>query len=200
MYHDKRFLTKPPVFPCEVTPGRRDLLSCRTTLLEPANNTMSIITLEPMTQPQFADFMEAILPAYVTERAAADHVTPDAAERFARDQHARLLTDGPLTPGHHFLRIVAASGHQTVGGVWFWIDDDNKQAFLYNITVYAQHRRQGFATAALAFVEEQARAAGCATLGLNVFATNEAAMALYRKLGFCAVTSYWNKPLRESRL
>ena len=148
-----------------------------------------------MTQAQFAEFMDVILPPYVAERAAADHVSMDVAKRYARDQHARLLADGHLTAGHHFLRMVSTNNDQPVGGVWLWIDAGNKQAFLYNITVFPHYRRRGFASDALSQVEQTARAAGCATLGLNVFSSNSGALALYRKAGFNAASSYFNKAL-----
>jgi ribosomal protein S18 acetylase RimI-like enzyme len=153
------------------------------------------VTLEPMTQAHFADFMEAVLPPYVVERAAADHVGLRTAEQYARRQHARLLPDGHLTAGHRFVRVLATDSGQVVGGVWFWIDDENKQAFLYYISILPEHRRRGFASSALIAVEETVRAAGCVSFGLNVFSSNDGAIALYRKLGFRTVSSYWNKPL-----
>jgi len=156
---------------------------------------MPRIRLEPMTQAQYSGFMEAIAPPYVAERAAADHVSTQVAKRYARQQHARLLPDGHRTTGHRFLHIVSTDSDESVGGVWFWIDVENKQGFLYNITVFPQHRRCGFASDALVLIEETARSAGCTTLGLNVFSSNDGAIALYRKLGFSAVSSYWNKPL-----
>jgi acetyltransferase (GNAT) family protein len=110
---------------------------------------MPQVTLEPMTQAQFSDFMEVILLPYVAERAAADHVSTEMAEQYARDQHERLLPDAHLTTGHRFLSMVSTNSDQPVGGVWFWIDLENKQAFLYNITVFAQYRRRGFASDAL---------------------------------------------------
>ena len=148
-----------------------------------------------MTQAEFSDFMEVILPPYVAERAAADHVSTEVAEQYARDQHARLLPDAHLTAGHRFLSMVSTNSAQPVGGVWFWIDVENKQAFLYNITVFTQYRHRGFASDALGLVEEMVREAGCVTLGLNVFSSNDAAIALYRKVGFSAVSSYFNKVL-----
>jgi ribosomal protein S18 acetylase RimI-like enzyme len=148
-----------------------------------------------MTGAQVSDFLEAILPSYVAERAAADHVSSEAADRYARAQYAQLLPDGHLTAGHHFLRMVAINSGQSVGGVWFWIDSENKQAFLYNITILPQYRRRGFASDALMLIEEIAREAGCATLGLNVFSSNSEAIALYSRVGFCPVSSYWNKAL-----
>ena len=156
---------------------------------------MTRIRLEPMTQAQYSDFMEAIIPPYVAERAAADHVSAEVANRYARHQHARLLPEGHRTTGHRFLRIVSTDSDEPVGGVWFWIDVENKQGVLYNITVFPQHRRRGFASDALVLVEEMVGSAGCTALGLNVFSSNDGAIALYRKLGFSAASSYWNKPL-----
>lgn len=148
-----------------------------------------------MNQAQFVGFMEAVFPSYVGERAAADHVSLEMAEQYARVQLARLLPDGHLTVGHRFLRVLSTDSGQGVGDVWFWIDSENKQAFLYYIAVLPEHRRRGFASAALAAIEEMVRAAGCISLGLNVFSSNHGAIALYRKLGFCTVASYWTKPL-----
>jgi ribosomal protein S18 acetylase RimI-like enzyme len=156
---------------------------------------MSRVTLEPMNQAQFVGFMEAVFPSYVAERAAADHVSLEMAGQYARVQLARLLPDGHLTVGHRFLRVLSTDSGQGVGDVWFWIDSENKQAFLYYIAVLPEHRRRGFASAALVAIEEMVRAAGCISLGLNVFSSNHGAIALYRRLGFCTVASYWTKPL-----
>jgi len=156
---------------------------------------MSRVTLEPMNQAQFVGFMEAVFPSYVAERAAADHVSQEMAGQYARVQLARLLPDGHLTVGHRFLRVLSTDSGQGVGDVWFWIDSENKQAFLYYIAVLPEHRRRGFASAALVAIEEVVRAAGCISLGLNVFSSNHGAIALYRRLGFCTVASYWTKPL-----
>src|SRR5260221_4104066 len=132
---------------------------------------------------------------YGDERAAADHVSAEVANGYARPHHALVLPEGHRRTGHRFLRIVSTDGDESVGGVWFWIDVENKQGFLYNITLFPQHRRRGFASDALVLVEEMVRAAGCTTLGLNVFSSNDGAIALYRKVGFSVVSSYWNKPL-----
>src|SRR4030081_2940182 len=121
---------------------------------------MTRIKLEPMTQAHYSAFMEDIVPPYVAERAAADHVSAEAAERYAHRQHARLLPEGHRTTGHRFLRIVSTARGPSGGGVWFWIDVENKQGFLYNITVFPRHRRRGFASDALVLVGEMVRAAG----------------------------------------
>ena len=156
---------------------------------------MLSVALEPMTDAQFGEFIEVIVPPYVAERVQADHLSPEDAQRFVRDQQDRLLPDGRQTPGHQFLRIVTLDIPQCVGGVWLEIDSENKQGFLYNLTVFPPYRRRRFGSDALALVAELVRRAGCGTLGLNVFSTNDAAVALYRKMGFSTVSSYMNKKL-----
>jgi len=111
------------------------------------------------------------------------------------DLTAVELRSRQLTVGHRFLRVLSTDSGHGVGDVWFWIDSENKQAFLYYIAIMPEHRRSGFASAALTAIEEMVRAAGCISVGLNVFSSNHGAIALYRKLGFCTVASYWNKPL-----
>lgn len=154
---------------------------------------MSQVRLEPMTAAQYAEFLQVILPPYIAARSAADHISPAAAERFARDQHARLLPEGQQTPGHHFHSMVADDAIEPVGGVWYHLDGEKGQAFLYNITVFPAWRRRGYATAALSLVEEAVRSAGCAVLALNVFAENTGAAEMYRQAGYNFVSSHMNK-------
>lgn len=151
------------------------------------------VRLVAMTEREAKEFLETVLPRYVAERAAADHVSSEAAEQAARAQHAQLLPGGKVGAGHTIAWIVA--GEQPVGGVWFFLDTAQREAYVYNITVFPRHRRRGHAAAALALVERAARDAGCRTLALNVFAPNAAAIALYRKLGFAAVSMHMNKVL-----
>ena len=58
-----------------------------------------------------------------------------------------------------------------------------------------QHRRQGHAAGALRQAQQLLKERGCLVLGLNVYAHNPDARALYVKLGFAATSSYMNKVL-----
>jgi ribosomal protein S18 acetylase RimI-like enzyme len=156
---------------------------------------MRTTTLDPMSESEFGQFMALILSTYIAERATADRISHAEAECFARDQHSRLLPNGQRTEGHHFLRIAAMSSREWRGGLWVHTDAASRCAFLYNITVFPEFRRQGFAREALQLLQDWVRPLGCATLALNVFATNAAAMSLYRSSGFRVVSSYMNKAL-----
>lgn len=151
---------------------------------------MSAVTLRRMTAAEVEAFLAATRPAYAAERAVADHLNDAAALAFAREQHAGMLPQGGDTPGHCFEHIVAASG--VVGGVWWYVDASRGEAFIYYLAVDPAQRRRGHARAALAVIESAARAAGCRTLGLNVFTPNAGAIALYERAGFVAVAQYMN--------
>jgi ribosomal protein S18 acetylase RimI-like enzyme len=156
---------------------------------------MQNIRLEIMNDAQFGAFFDDLMPSYAAERALADHVSLDVARRHVVDQIAGLLPHGRLSEGHSFLCIVRSGSAAWLGSVWYMMENSVRQAFLYNITVFPEHRRQGIASVALAQVEERVRLAGYGILGLNVFAHNAGAAALYRKLGFTAVSHYMNKTL-----
>jgi len=153
------------------------------------------IRLEYITESAFNDFLEMILPAYIEERSAADHVSKTVAEQFARQQHAELLPHGYHTPGHYFACIIDEVTNIGVGTLWFRADASSGEAYIYYIMVAPEHRRKGYAGAALNEVAHLARSKGCARLALNVFTRNEIAQSLYRKLGFHAVSLHMNKPL-----
>src|SRR5512147_2602169 len=115
-----------------------------------------------MTAAETDAFLAALLPEYAAERAAADHVPLAVATERAHEQIRQLMPRHGAPAGHHFAAVVA--GTETVGGVWYHLDDRSGQAFVYNLTVLAPHRRRGHASAALVLVEAAARAAGCGSL------------------------------------
>jgi ribosomal-protein-alanine acetyltransferase len=63
--------------------------------------------------------------------------------------------------------------------------DDEAQLFL--LAVRATHRRRGFGTALLAWLETTARTMGVTAIWLQVRASNASAIAFYGRLGFRAM-------------
>ena len=155
---------------------------------------MSGVALRRMSAAEVEAFLAATRPAYAAERAVADHQPLPAATARAAAQTDQLLPRRGDTPGHRFEHIVDAAG-AVVGGIWWGVDAALGEAFVYYLIVDPPQRRRGHARAALAAVESAARAAGCRTLGLNVFTPNRGAIALYERAGFAAVAQYMNKPL-----
>jgi len=123
-----------------------------------------------------------------TARELAAFLPAELARERAREGTARFLPDGPDTAGHHLVVAEDATG-RAVGDAW--IGPDPRQsvggtaaAWLYDLHVRPEVRRQGFGSAILRAAEQLTAREGWTALGLNVFGGNEAAIALYRANGY----------------
>ncbi|GAA1989056.1 GNAT family N-acetyltransferase [Catenulispora subtropica] len=101
---------------------------------------------------------------------------------------ARFLPDGLDTSGHHLLTAENAAG-AAVGNAWVGPDPGKAAstaaaAWLYDVNVFEQFRRRGYGSAILTAVEVLIAQEGKTALGLNVVGDNEAAIGLYRRLGY----------------
>lgn len=156
------------------------------------------VRLESIGENELAGFLDAIRPAYVAERALADRISHVEAEQFVRRQFDASLPQGFHTAGHHFFHIVASDTGARVGIAWVRLDKASREAYLCNVTVSPEHRRKGYASAAVEAIADRARAEGCTVLALNVFAPNTAAQRLYRKLGLEVVSMHMNMALSDA--
>jgi len=94
----------------------------------------------------------------------------------SRDQLAVKLTrDADLF-------LVAAYGEELVGcvmGGW-----DGRRAYIYHLAVRADRRRRGIGTALLAELEERMRRKGALKAKCQIFTSNEASLAFFRRSGY----------------
>ncbi len=82
--------------------------------------------------------------------------------------------------------LVIRSAQRILGyaGLWFVDDPDGDQAHVTNIVVDPDRRRQGIATLLLLALAERAIERGCVAWTLEVRASSEGAIELYRQFGF----------------
>lgn len=146
--------------------------------------------LQIMSEAAYAAFMQAHFAPYAADRMQADFLTREQADAFVRRQTADTLPQGRATPGHHFYDIIAEG--RAVGSLWLRHAPGEREAFVFDLLIQPQFRRRGHAGAALREAQRLLRDAGCEVLGLNVFAHNPNAQALYAKLGFKVASSYMN--------
>ena len=71
----------------------------------------------------------------------------------------------------------------------------DRHGYILVLYVLPEHRRRGIATALLKTAQAWAQARGDRQIGLQVFADNAAALALYRKLGYQPQAFWLTKPL-----
>ena len=158
--------------------------------------------LEPMPPERFAEFAATAIASHAADNVASGRWQAHESERLAREELERLLPQQAATPDHHFYSIKSDPAGPVLGFVWLGSvpRGSTRAAFLFQIFVYAQHRRQGHGRAALAQVEELARAMGSGVVALNVSGSNSGAQALYRSLGYVVTNLSMHKPLSPSRI
>lgn len=156
------------------------------------------VTLRTMT----ADEYDAWTAAHKVEvtRQMSSSMTEDEALDQAVNGLARFLPDGVATRGHQVLVAENAAG-EPVGNAWLGPDPMRPSAvdsaWLYDISVLPDVRRQGYGESILAALEERLRSQGIHRLGLNVLAHNEGATKLYTRHGFSVISQRMSRVLDE---
>ncbi len=145
-----------------------------------------MIRLQPMTEEQFQAYLERAVVRRAERSVSRGLWRESAALEAGREAIAEWLPQGLHTPHHYFVHLVdertgkrvgeaAYSVTEKGGKVQFWIDW---------LCVDPEQRRKGYATEALQLLGEKAAEAGADRVGLDVFADNPVAQALYARLGF----------------
>lgn len=113
-----------------------------------------------------------------------------AAAKVARDVPS-VLPDG-LATANTWIWAVEADGRR-VGTVFFGLRGGG--AWLYDITIDEAERGRGYGRAAMTALEDEVRALGHDTIGLNVWGGNDVARGLYRSLGWAEESVEMRKKL-----
>jgi ribosomal protein S18 acetylase RimI-like enzyme len=154
-------------------------------------------TLVPMRPERYASYLESAVAGYAQDNVSAGRWPEVGALERSREDFDSLLPQGLATPEHFLYEILADEGGPAVGCVWVHIERKHgaTSAYVYDLEVDPAFRRQGHAERALRALEAIAVAAGAGGIGLNVFADNVGAQALYRKLGYVATNFNMRKAL-----
>ncbi|MFN0127588.1 MAG: GNAT family N-acetyltransferase [Verrucomicrobiales bacterium] len=149
---------------------------------------------------EYADFFEASVSGYAQDNVDAGRWSPTDALALARSESERLLPQGPDTPGHYIYAIRAEPDGDALGYIWYATlhRGISTVAFVYQLMVKPDHRRQGHARAALLQAEQLALKQGHEAMALNVFAPNKAALSLYLSLGYGYTNHSMAKPIRPN--
>jgi ribosomal protein S18 acetylase RimI-like enzyme len=159
-----------------------------------------LIRLEPMDEATYRSWLELTVREYAEEKVeAGSWLAADALDRSAADFRA-LLPDGHATVGHQ-IRSMINDGGERVGYAWFVPEDRpfGRVAFIYDIAVDPEHRRRGYAQAALGEIESWARDHDCVGVQLHVFGVNTGARQLYLRAGYVETDVTMIKRVDEAR-
>jgi len=141
-----------------------------------------MVELFPMTPAEFEAYREYALDDYT--RAGRQGTWPSA--KVAQEQFEKLLPEGLKTTNQHLLSIKTGDSSSLVGFIWLTVihRHTGPEAFILDFVIFPESRRQGYGTEALLRAERYALNLGVESLSLNVFSHNQAAQALYEKMGF----------------
>jgi ribosomal protein S18 acetylase RimI-like enzyme len=139
----------------------------------------------------------AAIVGYAQDNVSAGRWPEVGALERSREDFGSLLPQGLATSDHFLYEILAGAAGPAVGCLWVHIEYKHGavSAYVYDLEIEPAFRRQGHAVRALQALEAIAAAAGADGIGLNVFADNVGAQALYRKLGYVPTNFNMHKRL-----
>jgi ribosomal protein S18 acetylase RimI-like enzyme len=155
------------------------------------------MNLVPMSRDRFVIYLERLITEYADDKVRAGNWAEEGAEARSRDEIMGLLPQGVATPGHTLFDVTLPEQEEPVGVLWLCALDEggNRKAFIYDLRIRPDLRRQGLGTQALAHAEAWARSQGLASIALHVFGHAAEAVALYRKAGYQATNILMTKRL-----
>jgi ribosomal protein S18 acetylase RimI-like enzyme len=145
----------------------------------------------------FEEVIATSIADYAQDNVAVGRWLAENALERSRSDFETLLPQGLATPDNHWLEMRAAEVGPPIGHLWFAVQEryGRRTAFVYNVEVRPEYRRQGHARRAFEALESLAGEMGVASIGLHVFGFNTAAQALYRALGYTVTGINMNKDL-----
>ena len=150
------------------------------------------IELVAKTDTEVAAWVPVAMELYEqARREAGDDAAQAAAARRASEE--RFFPDGALAEGQ-LAHTILVDG-EDAGWLWLGPWQDGPEWWVWDVRVHESFRRRGVARTALLEAEGVAREHGATSLGLNVFANNEAAIALYTALGYRPTSLHMSKAL-----
>ena len=152
-----------------------------------------MITLAAMTSSEFDAFLKICIPQFATNKVRSGNWPELGALERSQREFAQLLPQGLATPHHHFFAVIQASPRERLG--WLWLMVEKQDAFIYEIIIDEPYRRQGYGQKTMQLAEREAKRLGATKMGLHVFGFNQAARALYEKLGYAITNINMSKTL-----
>jgi ribosomal protein S18 acetylase RimI-like enzyme len=139
-----------------------------------------------MTEDEFAAFVEAAIPEFAHDKVQSGQWTEAESLGLSRQGYAELLPQGVGTPDNFLYTLRDAATDRNVGVLWYACQAQagRKVAYVYEVLVHPEHRRQGHARRAFMLLEHEVRQRGLAGIALHVFGHNAGARHLYERLGF----------------
>jgi ribosomal protein S18 acetylase RimI-like enzyme len=146
---------------------------------------MTVAKLIPMTVNEFQHFYTWIVGDYAQQQVRVGTWRAEKALELSRKMMDDLLPNGQDSAGQ-FLYVIRNQEGTLIGYLWYGLRDEGQiqAAVLYDLVIFEEFRRQGYATQAMFALEEKVREQGLTQILLHVYGHNDSARALYQKVGY----------------
>jgi ribosomal protein S18 acetylase RimI-like enzyme len=142
-----------------------------------------------MTEEEFETYARDSSKAYADDMIRAGYWAAEGGRGIGLEEFKRLLPQGTSTKDNFLRWIVDKTTGARVGLVWYALQKRGRpQLFIFDIEIFEEFRRRGYATDTLSLLEVEAKSLGAKAVGLHVFAHNPGAVRLYEKAGFKTVS------------
>ncbi|MGE8001224.1 GNAT family N-acetyltransferase [Lysinibacillus sp. NPDC093190] len=143
-----------------------------------------MITLKPMNQEEFKQYISYAIEDYAKDKIASGNWSEDKAIDLSRESFERLLPQNEKTENNHLFSIF----HNDILVGMIWISQkaptNPNEGFIYDFVIFEQYQGQGYGKKAMKEAEIIAKKLGMNKIGLNVFGHNKIARGLYEKMGY----------------
>mgnify|MGYP006293047369 FL=1 len=156
-----------------------------------------MVKFKNMTDEEFENYYNYAVSNYAEEKIEAGNWSEENAEERARNIFKKLLPDGLKTKNNYLYSIYTKNNH--IGYIWFKINDENrKAAFLNDIIIFQEYRGKGYGEKTMKLFERKAKEFDCERIQLHVFAHNDPAVSLYKKLKFKVTNIRMEKDITDN--
>jgi len=159
-----------------------------------------VSALRSMTATEYAEWFEQSIVGYAADKVASGQWTTEESLELSRKEHAELLPLGLETPDNHLFTVVDSEA-AAVGMLWFAVKKKFGAdiAYVFDVGIHPERQREGHAARAFLALEDEVRRLGLSGIALHVFGHNDAARALYARLGFRPTNISLFKPIEPTR-
>lgn len=156
---------------------------------------MPDVRLRPMTAQEYESWREQSVREYAAEIARSRDLAPEAAAAQSAKEFGELLPDGLATQDARLWTAVVDD--EPVGMGWIELRQraSGVSAWIYDISVDADHRGKGLGRGLLDALHAAARDLGATSMALNVFGGNATAIRLYETSGYAVTAQQMRRDL-----
>ncbi|OTN75495.1 hypothetical protein A5886_000565 [Enterococcus sp. 8G7_MSG3316] len=140
------------------------------------------LKLSPMKPEQYQHYLSHAIKEYAKDKVTAGTWSQDEAIALSTESFTRLLPQGPDTKDNYLFSILPDEHAEPIGTLWLNVAQE--KAFIYDFEIDESYRGQGYGKQSLQAAEQWALQNHLTEIGLHVFAHNQSAHHLYKKMGY----------------